>query len=78
MRYPVCLQNKPSLFKCPLNHGFLAKGYIRHHEVLHGHFPANLNTGPVHLCDECPKIYLKQRTLELHKVEKILREIAWI
>ena len=43
------------------------KGYIRHHEVLHGDFPANLNTGPVHLCDECPKIYLKQRTLELHK-----------
>ena len=21
----------------------------------------------MHLCDECPKIYLKQRTLELHK-----------
>ena len=43
------------------------KGYIRHHEVLHGDFPANLDTGPIHLCDECPKIYLKQRTLELHK-----------
>ena len=62
------LQSKPSLYVCPLTHGFLVKGYIRHHEVLHGHFPANLNTGPVHLCDECPKIYLKQRTLELHKV----------
>lgn len=35
------------------------KGYIRHHEVLHGDFPSNLDTGPVHLCDECPKIYLK-------------------
>ena len=69
-----CLQSKPSLCKCPLTHGFLVKGYIRHHEVLHGHFPANLNTGPVHLCDECPKIYLKQRTLELHKVEKILKD----
>ena len=57
------LQSKPSLYVCPLTHGFLVKGYIRHHEVLHGHFPANLNTGPVHLCDECPKIYLKQRTL---------------
>ena len=35
--------------------------------MLHGDFPTNLDTGPVHLCDECPKIYLKQRTLELHK-----------
>ena len=43
------------------------KGYIRHHEVMHGDFPANIETGPVHLCDECPKIYLKQRTLEIHK-----------
>ena len=42
-------------------------GYIRHHEVMHGDFPANIQTGPVHLCDECPKIYLKQRTLEIHK-----------
>ena len=51
------------------------KGYIRHHEVAHGDFPANLDTGPVHLCDQCPKICLKARTLELHKLrvhQKIL------
>ena len=43
------------------------KGYIRHHEVLHGDFPPNLPIDSTYMCDECPKIYLKQRTLELHK-----------
>jgi hypothetical protein len=43
------------------------KGYIRHHESMHGDFPTNLNAGRVHLCDECPKIYLNKRTLEVHK-----------
>ena len=46
------------------------RGYIRHHQVMHGDFPANLpndSTLPTFMCDECPKVYLKQQTLELHK-----------
>ena len=46
------------------------RGYIRHHQVMHGDFPPNLpkdSNLPTFMCDKCPKIYLKQSTLELHK-----------
>ena len=46
------------------------RGYIRHHQVMHGDFPPNLpkdSNLPTFMCDECPKIYLKQSALESHK-----------
>ena len=53
------------------------KGYIRHYQVMHGDFPPNLpKDSTLHTlkCDECPKIFLKQSTLQSHK-KKVHRGI---
>ncbi len=69
---PSCdfLTNRDTHYKCDecdMEYDML-KAYIAHHKRCHGSFPPNVgDVGPVHLCDQCPAVYLSPLGLKNHK-----------
>ena len=55
----------------------MLKGYIFHHKRVHNSFPPNVgDIGELHLCDQCPAVYLGRMGLKLHKERKHLGKPA--
>jgi hypothetical protein len=70
---PTCMHSADSgvrqyrCEKCDIDF-FKVLPYIKHFHKVHGSQPANIDAGPVFLCDSCPKMYINQRTLDKHRL----------